>query len=324
MVSVSGITPSGHLTLGNYLGALRRFGASSDGSFYFVSDLHAMTTEHDPTRLAQLTRETATLMLASGLPNGSVFIQSAVPAHLQLSYLIECTAHMGELSRMIQYREKGRDRPATRASLLTYPCLMAADILLYDATQVPVGNDQDQHVELARDLAQRFNRMFGDTFVIPEPLHGVLATRIKDLEDPQRKMSKSAPDDASGVIRLLDRADAVRRKVMRAVTDSESTVRYDPERKPGVSNLLEVLAAIADDDPRTLARRYSSYGELKKDVADAVISVLEPVQERYADLVDHPSAVDWALEAGRKRATAVADRRLQSAYRAIGLASAVG
>lgn len=168
MVAVSGITPSGSLTLGNYLGALRRFAQESGDGFYFVANLHAMTVTHDPRQLAELTRETATLMLASGLPGGSVFVQSAVPAHVQIGYLMECTAYVGELSRMIQFKEKGRSQPRTRASLYTYPCLMAADILLYDATYVPVGGDQDQHVELARDLAIRFNKTYGETFIVPE------------------------------------------------------------------------------------------------------------------------------------------------------------
>ncbi len=170
MVSVSGITPSGRLTLGNHLGALRRFASRGDASqdFFFVADLHAMTIRHDPRRLRSLTRETALLMLAAGLPEATVFVQSQVPAHAQLGYLLECTAYVGELSRMIQFKQKGKDRPMTRASLFTYPCLMAADILLYGASRVPVGGDQDQHVELARDVAIRFNREYGETFVVPE------------------------------------------------------------------------------------------------------------------------------------------------------------
>ncbi len=251
MVSVSGITPSGRLTLGNHLGALRRFASRGDSSrdFFFVADLHAMTTKHDPRRLRALTRETATLMLAAGLPEATVFIQSAVPAHAQLGYLLECTAYVGELSRMIQYKEKGRGRPMTRASLFTYPCLMAADILLYGAERVPVGGDQDQHVELARDVAVRFNREYGETFVVPQLDKAALAARIKDLQQPTTKMSKSDVDDATGVIRLLDPVDVVRRQVMRAVTDSGSEVRHDAAAKPGVTNLLEILAACTDDDP---------------------------------------------------------------------------
>jgi tryptophanyl-tRNA synthetase len=322
MTVVSGITPSGHLTLGNYLGALRRFAQESDQlGFYFVADLHAMTTRHDPGRLAALTRETALLLLASGVPAESVFIQSAVPAHARLAYLLECTAYVGELSRMVQYKEKGRDRPMTRASLFTYPCLMAADILLYGAHQVPVGGDQDQHVELARDLAVRFNRTYGQTFVVPELRRAPIAGRVRDLQTPTAKMSKSDPDGAPGVLRMLDRPDVLRRKLMRAVTDSGTEVRHDAAAKPGVTNLLEILGACTDTLPAEVAARYTSYGDLKRDTSDAVVALLEPVQQRYSVLVADPDGVDELLGAGRDRAAAFAAPRLDSAMRAIGLMS---
>jgi tryptophanyl-tRNA synthetase len=324
MNAVSGITPSGRLTLGNHLGALRRFAAAGDGEhdFYFVADLHAMTTRHDPRRLRSLTRETAGLMLAAGLPPATVFIQSAVPAHAQLAYLLECTSYIGELSRMIQYKEKGRGRPMTRASLLTYPCLMAADILLYGARRVPVGGDQDQHVELSRDIAIRFNREYGETFVVPELAKAAVATRIKDLQQPTAKMSKSDTDNATGVIRLLDPVDVVRRQVMRAVTDSGNEVRHDPVGKPGVTNLLEILAACTDGDPIALAASYTSYGELKRDVADAVVAVLEPLQHRYADLAGDRATLDELLAAGRDRAIEASAPTLARAVSAMGLGQA--
>lgn len=320
MVSVSGITPSGRLTLGNHLGALRRFGAETvEDDFYFVADLHAMTTKHDPRRLARLTREAATLMLAAGLPPGSVFVQSAVPAHAQLAYLLECTSYVGELSRMIQYKEKGNGRPMTRASLFTYPCLMAADILLYGAEKVPVGGDQDQHVELARDIAIRFNREYGETFVVPQLEKAKQAARVRDLATPTAKMDKSAPDDAIGTIRLLDPPDVIRRQVMRAVTDSGDEVRHDYEAKPGVTNLLEILAACTDGDAVALAEAYSSYGQLKNDVAEAVLAVIEPLQKKYADLASDRAGLDAILATGRDRATEAATPRLQAALRAMGL-----
>jgi tryptophanyl-tRNA synthetase len=321
MNAVSGITPSGRLTLGNHLGALRRFATAGDGAndFYFVADLHAMTTRHDPRRLRALTRETAGLMLAARLPPATVFIQSAVPAHAQLGYLLECTTYVGELSRMIQYKEKGRGRPMTRASLLTYPCLMAADILLYGAERVPVGGDQDQHVELARDVAIRFNREYGETFVVPQLAKAALAARIKDLQRPTVKMSKSDVDDATGVIRLLDPVDVVRRQIMRAVTDSGGEVRHDPAGKPGVTNLLEILAACTDRDPAALA---TSYGELKRDVAGAVIAVLEPLQRRYAELAGDPATLDAMLATGRDRAIEAAAPTLARAASAMGLGHA--
>ncbi|WP_432942721.1 tryptophan--tRNA ligase [Kribbella sp. CA-253562] len=317
MTSVSGIMPTGRLTLGNHLGALRRF--TDPGGFYFVANLHAMTVRHVPRRLAELTRETATLMLAAGSPPGTVFVQSEVPAHVQLGYLLECTSYVGELSRMIQYKEKGKDKPMTRASLFTYPCLMAADILLYGTDRVPVGDDQDQHVELARDVAIRFNREYGETFVVPELAKAAYATRIKDLQTPTAKMSKSDVDDAIGTIRLLDPPDVIRRQVMKAKTDSENVVRHDPENKPGVTNLLEILAACVDGDPEQLAKGYQSYGELKTDVADAVLSVIEPLQREYAVLASDPAAVDAVLAAGRDRAIEASAPLLLAATTAMGL-----
>lgn len=322
MTAVSGITPSGHLTLGNYLGALRRFAEpAKEPGFYFVADLHAMTTRHDPKRLVTLTRETALLLLASGVPAESVFIQSAVPAHTRLAYLLECTAYVGELSRMVQYKEKGRGKPMTRASLFAYPCLMAADILLYGARRVPVGGDQDQHVELARDLAVRFNRTYGQTFVVPELQRATAAGRVRDLQTPTAKMSKSDPDEAAGVLRMLDPPDVLRRKVIRAVTDSDSEVRHDEAAKPGVTNLLEILGACTGIAPTEVAASYTAYGDLKKDTADAVVALLEPVQQRYAALVADPHGVGRLLDAGRDRAAAFAAPRLDSAMRAIGLMS---
>jgi len=320
MTAVSGITPSGRLTLGNYLGALRRFAEKTEEpGFYFVADLHAMTTHHDPRRLATLTRETALLFLASGLPADSVFIQSAVPAHAQLAYLLECTAYVGELSRMVQYKEKGRDRPMTRVSLFTYPCLMAADILLYGAHRVPVGGDQDQHVELTRDLATRFNTIYGQTFVVPELHRAPAAGGVRDLMTPEAKMSKSDPDAAAGVLRMLDSPDVLRRKVMRAVTDSDGDVRHDEVAKPGVTNLLEILGACTGTPAAEVAERYTSYGDLKKDTADAVVNLLEPVQQRYTELTEDPHGVDKLLEAGRDRAAACAAPVLERVMRASGL-----
>jgi tryptophanyl-tRNA synthetase len=317
---LSGITPSGHLTLGNYLGALRRFAAGGDGT-YFVSDLHALTTEHDPRRLRAVTRETAMLFLASGIDaeRSTVFLQSQVREHAELAYLIECTVYVGELGRMIQFKQKG-GRPRTRASLFTYPCLMAADILLYDTDAVPVGGDQDQHVELARDLAIRFNRLYGETFVVPQLAKAAIGARIADLSDPARKMDKSAADDAPGVIRMLDEPDVVRRKVMRAVTDSSSTVRYDPHRQPGVANLLDILACSTDEpNPSAIASDYDSYGALKGAVADVVVDTLRPIQKRYAELAADPEYVDGVLADGAARASDRAQVVLRRAKQAIGV-----
>jgi tryptophanyl-tRNA synthetase len=327
MTAVSGITPSGHLTLGNYLGALHRFASrapteeTTEPGFYFVADLHALTTRQDPERLLALTRETAMLLLASGLPDDSVFIQSAVPAHARLAYLLECTSYVGELARMVQYKEKGRGKPMTRASLFTYPCLMSADILLYGADRVPVGGDQDQHVELARDLAIRFNRTYGQTFVVPELDRATTAGRVRDLLTPTAKMNKSEPDQAIGVLRMLDSPDVLRHKVMRAVTDSDGEVRHDEANKPGVTNLLEILGSCIGKPPAQAAASYTSYSDLKRDTADAVIALLGPVQTRYAALAADPQGVVDLLEAGRARAADFAAPRLNSAMCAIGLMS---
>jgi tryptophanyl-tRNA synthetase len=319
------LTPSGRLTLGNLLGALRGMRAAQDADtcFYGVSDLHAMTTDHDPATLAAVTRELQTLLLACGLDPGRValFRQSRVPAHTELAYLLECTAYVGELGRMIQYKEKGRGRPRTRTSLLTYPVLMAADILLYRPTHVPVGDDQRQHVELTRDLAVRFNRTYGAVFTVPEVTTPAAGARVMDLADPSRKMSKSDPVGA-GVVFLLDAPDAVARKVARAVTDSDTgagAVRHDPVGKPGVSNLLEVLAACSGSTIAEAAGGATTYGQLKKQVTEAVLGVLEPLQRRYAELAADPSYVDGVYAAGAERCREETAPVLAAARAAMGL-----
>jgi len=322
---LSGITPSGPLTLGNYLGAVRRFVEGQDRSegFFFVADLHAMTTGHEPARLQELTLQTASLILAAGLDPqlATVFVQSHVPTHVELAYLLECTANVGELGRMIQFKEKGK-RPKTRASLFTYPCLMASDILLYDARSVPVGGDQDQHVELSRDLALRFNREYGETFVVPDLAKAALAARVADLADPLAKMSKSAPDSAMGVIRMLDKPALIKRKIGRAVTDSDDAgdpVRYDPENKPGVANLLDIIAVIEDSDPGDVATRFTSYGALKAACTDTVVGVLEPIQQRYTELRAHPGELLRTLAIGAAHALETSAPVLTRARQAMGL-----
>jgi tryptophanyl-tRNA synthetase len=317
---LSGITPSGQLTLGNYLGALRRFGEHQDNGFFFVANLHALTTAHDPDRLRELSRSTAALFFACGLDpqRATVFLQSDVTEHVYLSYLLECTAHVGELGRMIQFKEKG-GQPGTRASLFTYPCLMAADILLYDTERVPVGGDQSQHVELARDLAARFNTSYGPTFRVPRLAPAALATRVRDLADPDRKMSKSAPDDAPGVIRMLDGADVIRRKIRRAVTDSTTDLSYDPVVGPGVANLAEITAVLTESTPAAVLDNCTGYGALKDTCADAVIAELEPVRRRHDELLGDAVELDRMLQYGAIRARTVAAQTLGRAESAIGV-----
>jgi tryptophanyl-tRNA synthetase len=313
--TLSLLTPSGRLTLGNLLGALRPMRERQDDAFYGISDLHAMTTNHDPAVLRERAVEMATLLLAVGLTDATLFRQSRVPAHAQLAYLLECTATTGELNRMVQFKEKGRGVDSTRVSLYTYPTLMAADILLYRPEQVPVGDDQRQHVELTRDLAMRFNRRYGQVFTVPEVATPPVGARVMDLLEPTRKMSKSA--DAVGSVFLLDPPDVVRRKISRAVTDSDcgqNAVRRDPGTKPGVTNLLDVLEACGGS-PDGL----TTYGALKKAVTDSVVAVIEPVQARYAELAADPAYVVERYAAGEERCREVTAPVLAAAEAAIGL-----
>jgi len=260
------------------------------------------------------------MLLAAGIDpaRSTLFVQSHVPAHAELHWLMESTAYDGEMRRMVQYKEKSVQQVSVRLSLLAYPALMAADILLYDIAEVPVGEDQRQHVELARDLAQRFNSEYGQTFVVPRAVLAPTATRVMDLADPTAKMGKSDVD-SRGAVRLLDPPDVVRRTVARAVTDSDGEVRYDPVTKPGVSNLLEILAACTDRAVGDIAGSYARYGALKSDVADAVIALLEPLQRRYFELSDDPGHVRTALRDGARAARQRAEPRLAAAQQAIGL-----
>ena len=314
--TLSLLTPSGRLTLGSHHGALRPMTERQDDAFYGISDLHAMTTAHDPRLLRQYADETAVLFLALGLDRATLFRQSHVPTHAQLAYLLECTAYTGELNRMIQFKEKGRGVGSTRVSLFTYPTLMAADILLYRPEQVPVGADQKQHVELTRDLALRFNSHYGEVFTIPEVVTAADGSaRVMDLQHPERKMSKSA--DAAGSIHLLDPPDVVRRKVARAVTDSETgpgAVRADRDTKPGVTNLLEILVACGGS-----AAGLSTYGALKRAVTDAVVAELEPIQRRHAELAADPAGVAGVFAAGAARCREVTAPVLAAAQAAVGL-----
>ncbi|MGW4873374.1 tryptophan--tRNA ligase [Streptomyces chartreusis] len=326
----SGVKPTGHLTLGNYLGAMRRWATvdqhQADALFCIV-DLHALTVDHDPARVRRLSRQAATLLLASGLDPElcTVFVQSHVDEHARLSYVLECVATDGEMRRMIQYKEKAaRERVrggSVRLSLLTYPVLMAADILAYGTDEVPVGNDQTQHVELARDLAARFNDRYGHTFVVPRATSPQVAARVMNLQDPASKMGKS-DDSGPGIVYLLDEPEVVRRKVMRAVTDSGREVVYDREAQPGLANLLEILAACTGGNPSKLSGVYESYGALKNDTAEAVIGVLKPVQDRHRELCTDPGYVEGVLRDGTERARAMARPTVDAAYRAIGLLSA--
>ncbi|GAB3566876.1 tryptophan--tRNA ligase [Amycolatopsis endophytica] len=316
---LSGITPSGHPHLGNHLGAIRRWASDGGpGDLYFVSDLHAMTTTHNPGGLRARTSEMLAVLVAAGIPAEQVFVQSDLARELSaLTWVLECTCSYGEAARMIQFKEKGSGQAGVRLSLLTYPVLMAADILLQGADEVPVGEDQNQHVELARALARRFNGAYGEVFTVPRPVLPPTGARVRDLADPARKMSKSARD-AAGVVFVLDEPDLIRRKVRRAVTDAFTEVAYAPEERSGVANLLDILAGCRDARPADLATEFSSYGALKEAVADAVIETLRPIRERTAELLADPGELDRVRKAGAARAAERGEHRLNSAMRLIG------
>ncbi len=317
----SGVQPSGDLHLGNYLGALRNFVRTQNADATFcVVDLHALTVDTDPAALNQASLELAIAFLAVGLDPAvcTIFVQSHVPEHAQLTWLLECVVTDGELRRMTQYKDKAQRGDVVRGGLLTYPVLMAADVFLYDTELVPVGDDQRQHLELARELAERFNNRFGQTFVAPDAMIPTVAGRVMDFQDPRKKMSKSE-FSPQGTILLFDDDDAIARKVRRAVTDTDGEVRYDPEKKPGVSNLLEVLASVRDEDPRAVAERYDAYGPLKEDVAAALIEVLAPIRRRRDELLADRATVRALLEAGALRARERASKKYAQAAAAMGL-----
>jgi len=321
---LSGVQPSGDLHLGNYLGAVRQWVAAQNApgveAFYCVVDLHALTLDIDPAALRRQTLEAVRVLLAAGLDPArcTLFVQSHVAEHTRLCWLLESTATMGELRRMTQYKDKAEGRDGVRVSLFTYPALMAADILLYDADSVPVGEDQRQHLELARDLAVRFNHLYGPVFTVPDAAVPAAAGRVMDLQHPDRKMSKSASSPL-GTVGVLDAPEEIARKIRRAVTDTDGQVAYDPERKPGISNLLELLAVATGGEAEVLAERYDRYGPLKDDVADAVVELLRPLRERHAQLAGDDTVVHAALRAGADRAANVASVTYDRAADAIGL-----
>ncbi len=320
----SGIQPTGELHLGNYLGAIRYWVAQQDedDTIFCVVDLHAMTQPYDPPTFAERTWRTAALLLAAGLDptRCTLFVQSHIPAHTELTWTLNCVATFGELGRMTQFKDKSGGRETVSVGLFDYPVLMAADILAYDTERVPVGDDQRQHLELARDIAIRFNHRFGDTLVVPEATIPKIGARVMDLQNPTAKMSKSA-DSPQGTIAILDDPKTIAKRIRSAVTDSETEVRYAPETKPGVSNLLEILAVSTGRPIPELESEFATggYGPLKQAAADAVVELLAPVQERYAALQADPKHVTAQLAAGAEKAEAIANATLARVHRATGL-----
>ena len=318
----SGIQPTGELHLGNYLGAIRNWVSMQHetDAVFCVVDLHAITVPQPPEELRAKTLRLAQLLLAAGLdPERCVlFVQSHVREHTEAAWLMQCTVSMGELSRMTQFKDKSDRHEFISAGLFTYPALQAADILLYDTDEVPIGDDQRQHVEITRDIAERFNSRYGDTFVVPAPVIPAAGARVKDLQHPDNKMSKSS-ESPKGTIGVLDEPTAIEKKIKSAVTDNDGEVRFDVEAKPGVSNLLMILAAATGDDPETLAGRYEQYGPLKGDTAEAVVEMLRPLQERFAELESDPGETARLLALGADRARAVAVPVLERAKTNVGL-----
>ena len=328
----SGIKPTGEMHLGNYLGAVRRWvddqpaagseAAANHDALFCVVDLHALTAPYDPAELTETTRRLATLLLAAGLDPQRclLFVQSHVRAHAELTWLLNCTATFGELRRMTQFKEKSEGQESVSVGLFDYPVLMAADILLYDTNEVPVGDDQRQHVELTRDIAVRFNHQFGDVFTIPKATFPPVGARIMDLQDPTKKMSKS-DESPQGSISVLDDPKAITKKIKSAVTDSETTVRHDREAKPGVSNLIEIHAAVTGQTIAAVEQEFGDrgYGTFKVAVAEAVVDYLRPVQARFEALDADRAEVERQLAAGADIAASIADPVLARASKAAGL-----
>jgi tryptophanyl-tRNA synthetase len=318
----SGVQPSGDIHIGNYLGAMRQFVALQDDyeCFFCAVDLHALTVPQDPKVLKEKTIELAALYLAIGLDpkKVTIFIQSHVPAHAELAWLLQCITYFGELSRMTQFKDKSKGKESVSVGLFTYPDLMAADILLYNTHYVPVGEDQKQHLELTRDIAQRFNNRFGETFVVPEPMILKLGARIMSLTDPTKKMSKS-DSDPNNRINLLDEPSVIKKKIMRAVTDSETEIRLDWENKPGVSNLLTIYSLFTGMEIEEVINKFNGqgYGTLKKELAEVVIDKLTVIQKNYKDL--SRDYVLKVLKEGAERAQAVAEKTLKEVKEKVGL-----
>ncbi len=321
----SGIQPSGTLTLGNYIGALRNFKLLEDEyqCIYCVVDMHAITVRQDPAALRRRCLELTAIYIASGLDpkKNIIYCQSHVSGHAELAWILNCFTYMGELQRMTQFKDKAQKHADNiNAGLFTYPTLMAADILLYQTNLVPIGADQKQHLELTRNIAQRFNGIYGDVFTVPEGYFGKVGSRIMSLQDPSRKMSKSDPEDT--FISLLDPPDAIRRKVRRAVTDSEADIRFDPENKPGVSNLLSIIAALTGQSVEEAAAELQGqgYGKLKDRVSECVIETLAPLQSEHKRLMADKAYLQGVLAENAEIANRMALRTLRKVQRKVGFA----
>ncbi len=326
-VMLSGIKPTGDLTLGSYLGAIKNWAERAEqfDCYYFMADLHALTTRNNPADLRRRTLEQLAQYVACGLDpeKNTLFIQSHVPAHAELGWVLNCYTMFGELSRMTQFKDKSaKNADNINGGLFTYPSLMAADILLYQPDFVPVGDDQKQHVELTRDVAQRFNNLYGETFKVPEPYIPKVGARVMDLLDPRSKMSKS-DEVGNGRVCLMDKPEDIARKFKRAVTDSdtENCVRYDPENKPGVANLMSIYAAVTGESFDEIEREFAGkgYGVFKPAVGEAVIETLRPIREEAAKIMKDKAYLDALCKNGAERASRIANKTLRKVYKKVGL-----
>lgn len=320
---LTGLQPSGELTLGSLIGGISGSIKNQDlfDSYIFVPDMHAITVEQDPELLRERIRKNVALYIAAGLDpkKNTFYIQSENLYHANLSWILECTTYIGEASRMTQFKEKSRNKENVSVGLFTYPILMASDILLYDADVVPTGIDQKQHVELARNLAERFNKKYGDTFKIPEPMIPEIGAKIKDLQDPTKKMSKSSTNQ-KGIIYLLDDETIIRKKIMSAVTDSEGKVYYDENNKPGISNLLTIYSYFKNISIKETEEYFKdyNYGNLKKEVADIVVDNLTKIQNKYNEIINSKE-LDEILDNGKNKMNEYAKRKYEDIRKKIGL-----
>jgi len=322
---VSGIKPTGGLTLGSYIGAIKQYIELQKNyeSYVFVADMHAITVPQERDELRKNIKDIVAVYLACGLDykKTTIYLQSENPYHAQLSWILECNTYLGELNRMTQFKDKNQKAGNQNLScgLYTYPVLMSSDILLYDADIVPVGEDQKQHVELTRNIAERFNNRYGDTFKVPRPVIPAEGARIKDLLNPLKKMSKS-DDDHRGCILLLDEEDVVRKKLMSAVTDSDNKISFDEENKPGISNLMTIYGSLCNMKMEEVQEKFkdSNYGTFKKEVADVVVKTLEPIQKRYKEIINS-SLIDEVLDEGITKVKEIAKNKCLEAQDRVGL-----
>ena len=326
---LSGIQPSGTPTLGNYIGAMRNWKLLSEDydCLYMIADLHSITVRQEPANLRQQSTQLLALLLAIGLdPEQNIlFFQSHVPQHTQLSWVLNCFTYMGEMSRMTQFKDKSaKHSDNINCGLFTYPVLMASDILLYQANLVPVGADQTQHLEICRDIATRFNGIYGNVFTIPEGYFPKFGAKIMSLQEPIRKMSKSDPEDC--FISMLDNPDNIRRKIKRAVTDSDAFIAYDPEKKPGVSNLLTIQSSLTGEGMESLVDSYAGkgYGVLKSNLTDIVLDTLSPIQEKFNQYMSDKAYLESVWRSGAEKASRIAERTLSKAMKKVGFVSKTG